>query len=310
MEDANRILEPTLALHLELDRIQPWSRTASDDLQATLAALGRDDAGEGADLVVGMIGALPRQTDALHKAGMATMPGKHLVVRAASREGEHDAIDRAFSELSEDERIRLVRKRKRHRALAVLLHEIGHCLGALHESDVRSLMNPAYDPKMSGFGGGAVALMRITLDSPDRAAAFRAQLALLAGAQREAWVASERDEAVQRLRAALDAAGPPNAAAGASGDRSATDGAMAGVPPELSGDARDRFVQARQAYRAGAARIAYDTAKPLFEKYPNVYAVQDLRCQLATIRWLAPDELKSECAAFARLSPDSGSRGP
>ncbi len=51
-------------------------------------------------------------------------------------------------------------------------------------------------------------------------------------------------------------------------------------------------------------------AKPLFSRYPNVYGVQDLRCQLATVRWLDQSELEAECAAITRRlgAPDSGGR--
>jgi hypothetical protein len=295
LDDSNRVLEPTLKLHLETDRLQPWSRDSEDDLAAALEALRADDPGQGADLVVGLIGALPRQTDSFHEVGMAAMLGKHLVVRAAARVDEHDAIDRSFYELSDDERVRMVRTRKRHRALAVFLHEVGHCLGAVHERDVRSLMNPAYNPKMSGYGGGAVALMRVALEGDGRAAA-REQLALLRGAVGSDWVEAEREAEVGRLQSFLDAV--PDAAA------SAPSVAAPGprVPSELTPDDAARFVQAQQAFQAGGSRAAYELGKPLFAAYPRVLAVQDLRCQLATIRWLPREELVAECAPFNRLS--------
>jgi hypothetical protein len=74
------------------------------------------------------------------------------------------------------------------------------------------------------------------------------------------------------------------------------------VPPELSPGDADRFARAQQALQASSARAAYAQAKPLFEAYPNSLAVQDLRCVLATIRWLSPEELNAECAPFKRLS--------
>jgi hypothetical protein len=296
LEDSNRVLEPTLRLRLETDRLQPWSRGSEDNLGAALEALRTDDRLGGADLVVGLIGSLPRQTDSFHEVGMAAMLGRHLVVRAAARADEHDAIDRSFYELSDDERARLVRTRKRHRALAVFLHEVGHCLGAVHERDVRSLMSGSYNPKMSGYGGGAVALMRVALDSDERDAA-RGQLALLRGAAGADWIESEREAEAGRLQAFLDSV--PDAATSVAPPAAA---AKPQVPSELAPDDAVRFEQARQALQAGAARVAYELGRKLFHAYPGVYAVQDLRCQLATIRWLPREELLAECAPFQRLS--------
>jgi len=200
-DDANRILEPSLGLHLEVDHIQPWASDADDDLGTALAALGRDDTASDANLVVGLIGALPVQTDSFHQLGMAQMLGKHLVVRAASRPGEHDSLEQSFAELSADDRARIEGQRKRHRALAVFLHEIGHTLGALHENDERSLMHPSYSPKMAGFGGGAVALMRIALDGAGAREIAAERLTLLRTATGADWVQSERDAEVGRLEA-------------------------------------------------------------------------------------------------------------
>lgn len=145
--DADGVLRPAIGLHLEIDKIEPWSMNADDKLEPALAVLVHDDPGQDVDVVVGLVGALPAPTDDLHLAGYAEVLGKRLVVRAASRLGEHDMVDRALVELSDDEREKLVRARRRHRAEAVLLHELGHILGALHESQVASLMHPSYDPK-------------------------------------------------------------------------------------------------------------------------------------------------------------------
>jgi hypothetical protein len=307
LEDANRVLEPTLALHVELQRIQPWSADADEDVESALRQLQADDPGQDVDLVVGMIGALPRQTESLHELGMAPMLGKQLVVRAASRLGEQDHLDDAFNELSADERARMVRQRKRHRALAVFLHELGHTLGALHEQDPRSLMNPRYDTHMAGYGAGAVALMRLALDEADRAAVVHAQLELLRGAKQVAWIPAERDQEIANLESMLaraekskvPMASPPSGPAAPS----ASAPALPEVPSAIQGGDRDAFVHAQEMLRAGDVRGAYEAAKPLFVSYPNVYAVQDLRCQLALLRWLDKDGVAAECAPMKRLTP-------
>jgi hypothetical protein len=286
VEDANRVLGPAVAVELVLDRIQPWTLDADDRLEAALTALGHDDPGRDVDLVVGLVGALPRQSDSLHDEGRATVLGKHVVVRGPSRAGERDAIELSFGELAADERARMLKLRQRHRALAVLLHEIGHCLGALHETTATSLMAPAYSPTMNGFDGGAVALMRAALAPGDAASVAHARLAILEGERAgAAWVPAERDAEVARLKAQL----APVAATGA---------VRAGpsAPSELPADDAERFVRARQLFAGGAVRAAYETAKPLFAAYPAVFAVQELRCELAAVRWLPRAELLAECA--------------
>lgn len=301
IEDANGVLAP-IGLRLETERIDPWTTPDGEGPAAVLSRIQREDPGADVDLVVGMFGALPGHTDSLHEVGVAALLGKHLVVRAAGRLGEHDAIDQAFSALSEDERAAILKLRKRHRSLAVFLHEVGHCLGALHEADSNSLMNPAYSPKMSGFGGGAVALMRAAIAGADKAAVARAQLELLDRPDGP-WIATEREEQSARLRtftgAASKEAGTVAAAAAPIDDS----------PPELPPEAREQFVRARQAFRAGAVGVAFQTAGPLFVAYPRVYAVQDLRCQIAAVRWLPREKLQAECAPMQALLRTNGPAG-
>lgn len=306
LEDANRVLEPTLGLHVELQRVQPWSSDQDEDLARALRALQADDPGQDVDLVVGMIGALPRPTDSLHELGMAPMLGRHMVVRAASRFDEQDELDTAFGALGDDDRARIVRQRKRHRALAVFLHELGHTLGALHEQDARSLMNPRYDTRMADYGSGAVALMRLALDGPDPATVARAQLELLRGAKQVAWIPAERDREITYLEQILSRSAKSAAPAVASSAAVVAPSAPAApdVPAAIrGGDDRDRFARAQQMFRSGDVAGAYDAAKPLFDAYPDVYAVQDLRCELSALRWLDKDALATECAGVKRLTP-------
>jgi hypothetical protein len=305
VEDANRVLQPGLGLELDVDAIRPWSLDGDERLEGALGGLAKDDDGQDADLVVGFIGALPRPTESLHELGMAEMLGKHLVVRAASRLGEHDAVDRAMPDLNDEARDRVVRARRRHRAEAVLLHEIGHALGALHELDPASVMHPAYDERMHAFGDNAVILMRLALDEPDRTGVLSAQVEYLRAAtpaSLAAWVPGERDAEIAHLEAMTLQPAPVAAAPVASPDPAAVQ-----APPELTSDDRDRFVRAMAAFRANQVAAAYETARPLFTAYPSDYAVQDLRCQLATVRWLEPKVMLAECGPVGRLA-DAGTR--
>jgi hypothetical protein len=297
VESADRVLAAAIGLHLQVDKTQPWSFDADERLEPAIAALARDDAARDVDVVVGLIGALPRPTESLHEVGYAEILGKHIVLRAASRLGEHDAFDRALTDLSDDERDRVIVGRRRHRAEAVLLHEIGHVLGALHETDPTSLMHPAYDPKMASYGEDAVVLMRLALTEGDRDAVVRAQRDYVRNAKTTSWAPGAREEALAWLEAQTGAAAARTAA-----DAEAPSGELGvGVPAELRGDDRPRFTRAVQMLRGGAVAAAYDTAKPLFAAYPSSRAVQDLRCQLATVRYLDKSSLAAECAGSVAL---------
>jgi hypothetical protein len=167
-------------------------------------------------------------------------------------------------------------------------------------------MHPAYDARMHAFGDDAVVLMRLALDDPDRSSALRAQLDYLRAATPAsvaAWAAGERDAEIARLEAATTVT--PSVAASAV---SPADPTPAG-PPELAPEDRDRFVHAMATFRAGNVAGAYQLARPLFASYPEDYAVADLRCQLATVRWLDPKAMLEECAAAVRLA-DAGAPRP
>jgi hypothetical protein len=307
VEDANGVLDAGLGLQLEVEATKPWALDSDEHLEAALAALNKEDDGSGVDVVVGLIGALPRPTESLHELGMAEVLGKHLVVRAASRLGEHDAVDRAMPSLDDDERDRVVRARRRHRAEAVFLHELGHVLGALHEADKTSLMHPAYDEHMNAFGSDAVILMRLALDEPDRGAALRGQLDYLRNARTTAWIASERDAEIARLQEMTAPAHAPVTAPAPTPGGAAPDEEG---PADLPRDDRARFNLALRQFKAGNVAGAYDAARPLFTAYPAVYAVQDLRCQLATVRWMEKEAMLKECAGAVRLADAGAPRAP
>ena len=61
--------------------------------------------------------------------------------------------------------------------------------------------------------------------------------------------------------------------------------------------------KAREHLRAGRAEDAWTTAKPLFATYPDDYAVQDFRCQVAMKRGGAWQEVQSECDRLMHLVP-------
>ena len=334
IDDANPILAAALGAHLELDTMQTWDDAVEgSSLEATLVALRAKDSGEGVDWVAGMVGSIPRVTESFHELGMGEVVGKHIVLRAASRLEEHEAVEKAFSQLSEEDRRTIRQSLKRHRAVSVFLHELGHTLGALHETEPRSLMFPQYSRKMTTFSGDAVALMRISVarrtkerDVESERALDGELLAYLRESPGTMWSGNERAQMMARLEASIAAHAPTEHAptehpptepaarnAGAKNgweagpsvsapEAPAPSNAPIAEVPGLTAKDRERYVAAIEAFRRGDAESAFATATPLFKGYPKILAIQDLRCQIATRRGLGWDVVRDECAPLMKLS--------
>jgi hypothetical protein len=299
LEDGNLVLGPSIGARLTIESFHEWA-VDEQSLSGALRALAEEDEGRDVDWVIGFVSALPRATRSFHELGMAEVPGKHLVLRAAGVADEKDAIDQAFDQLSEADRTKLGRARARHRATAVLLHEIGHTLGALHVSDLKSLMHPAYDTKMDAYGDPSAVLMRATLshrDDADPKERATALLSALESAPADTWAPADRDPFEARLRAVL----APLANA-APAKESPKVPALAPEVAALPEDVRARFVDASRALEAGDAAAALEKARPLFEAEPDVLPVQDLRCKIAMARNLGWDSVRTECARLMTLS--------
>ena len=116
---------------------------------------------------MGFVGALSRVSQSFHDLGVGDLPGRYVVLRSPSSAMVHDAVERSYAELSEEERRRVQKDARRHRAAAVFLHELGHTLGALHERSDQSLMYPEYRARMTTFSPEATLVMRGVLGRRD-----------------------------------------------------------------------------------------------------------------------------------------------
>jgi hypothetical protein len=305
LDDANAVLGPTLNLRLVLSGAELWQSQGSDDeLAGRLDELAHLDRAPEVEWVVGLIGSVPRFELSFHELGMART-GHHFVVRAMNDAREYEAIEKNLSELGEDERRQLYKRRKRHKAVAVFLHELGHTLGLIHETDPRTLMHPSYDVKEAWFSIPAARLLRGALDHRLDAAAqpepeFRRALIAQLQQPEAKWVPAERDARVAELEASLAARAPkprPTAKPAA---------APAPIDPEelapLSPADRALFTELHADDPPADAQRAFDRAAPLFAAYPKVRPVQELRCQLAMKIGGDWDAVRKQCDALLELS--------
>ncbi len=295
IDGANEVLAPALGIKLEIDGTTTWKDLVSEnDLPKVLEALHAKDDGASTDWVAGFVGSIPQMSESFHDAGYGDVIGKHFVVRASAT--ERAEIDAAFNELGAAEREKLARARKRHRAVAVLLHEVGHTLGALHERDAASIMNGRYDPNMAGFSEEAVALMRVSVDHRDKEQteaekhAYASGLVELLEPGDTGWVDSERVAMLARLRTQTT----PSVVAQKPADDF----------PGIHDADRDAWQRAVKLQRDGELMQAWTIATPLFKTYPTTYAVQDLRCTLAmkVVGWPGA---QPECESLMKLSRNS-----
>jgi hypothetical protein len=316
LNDANPTLAHDLSFRLELSDYRVWSSNVSDDdLSVLLQTLEREDAAQDVDWVVVL--ASPRHMVATSpdQLGVGSLLGRHLAIRAMSDADEFDAIETAFTELSEDEKSKLYAARKRHKTATVLLHELGHTLGMPHELEQHSMMSPRYDTQANAFsryavrlGQQALKLRATTPGSELYREAAQGGLNVLRNAPVHTWEPHTFSEieallefharqmpSTQRAlpsRLALPPATTPRAAV-----------TNAPSPPSgLSASDAAVLAKAREMLATGQIAEARVMAKPLFVVHLNVFAVQELRCQLAMKAGLPMDDEKTECAPLLRLS--------
>jgi hypothetical protein len=78
----------------------------------------------------------------------------------------------------------------------------------------------------------------------------------------------------------------------------------------LSAGDREQWRRASDLAKAGDDQAAWQVARPLFARYPLVYAVQDLRCKLAMAAFPSFDDVRTECDPLMRLTLAGGKAKP
>ncbi len=212
-------------------------------------------------------------------------------------------------------------QRRRHKTATVFLHEIGHTLGAPHEVDATTIMHGRYGSKVTGYSDAAAGLMRLALahrldPGAQSEQAFAGALLAHVEGTSVSWVPDERDALLARLR--REASPPPSPPPTRGRRRSPTSPAPS-PPDPPAGPAPDPLatltITDRHAYDHAVEHLharrladAWVQAQPLFTAYPDVAAVQDLRCQIAMARGGDWTEVQAQCAPLMSITKTPGDK--
>jgi hypothetical protein len=305
---ANQVLESALRLRLVLEEVRDLPpQPNAENSDALLLAIEQLDPGADVDFVIALIGASPVVTLSFHDLGRARVLGKHIVLRSMDDPGELRALE-GFDTLSVTERSRLYQQRKRHKETAVLLHEIGHALGALHTRDTLELMHATYDADMSSFAQPNLELMGYVVDkraaepSARYAAALLRRMAdYLSASTWDGWVEDERKSQLASLERAYqsgtteaEVVGPAEAAAPAAQQQEDL--------PGVSEADRARYLGLDRALQEQRLTEALQTVSELARAYPDSYPVQQKACQVGMQLGLDRRQLKGFCDRMLQLS--------
>lgn len=321
VERANPVLRSRFGAELVIESVRPWERASGgDDLHSALLELARLDPGEDVDFVVGLVAPLATVSDAVHHLGMAHYLTPHLVLRGMDDTAEAQRFAKAFDKLDEDERQALYRARLLHKEVVVLLHELGHSLGALHVDQEGALMRPYVEaPARQFFDGDAEAMdWGLTARGPGRAdsdQAARVRRALVElyqrrsdlgdGRGRASMIAWLTDRTRRPLFDEIPTEAPPRSPPGEAPDPNTPDAPL--LPPPRTpasvlaearalgpDDPEAAWVLAQSVVRGEVVGLPGEVLPPVDE-----VELSQVLCELAVRRRPKDDETKAYCVDAA-----------
>jgi hypothetical protein len=296
VKNANGVLEPALGLHLESGGTAPWKPSQGGaSLETALGELSDCDSGD-VDWVVGFVESTPKLVTDFHHLGMAREYSKYLVVRAPNDPAEMEGLAKGLPDIDESARQKLYADRRRHKVLTLFLHELAHTLGAVHRTLRDTIMSPTYDSRETGFDEATLGLLRITL--ADRFAQKRVEPDAFAylSRSRDGYIEEEWQREVDRL-SAFRGPTPTSRHGGEQGaPASGRDAVGARVEFETLPKSDRQTFDAALALEHDDPRRAWQSALQLFERYPAVLEIQELRCRLAQARRFYRAVVEAHCA--------------
>ncbi|MEM7676969.1 MAG: hypothetical protein AAF449_13275, partial [Myxococcota bacterium] len=305
IERVNPVLRRALGVELEIVELLEWNRADAGGLYGALFDLVKHDPATDVDLVVGLVTPLPRVTSAHNELGLARLLGRHLVMRPGDDLQQFDALTKTFGRLEPKDREDLYLALRRHRAALVMLHEVGHALGALHVSGEQTIMAAQISPKIDRFHPENIRLMQIGLqlrrgEGADREALGRYG-AVLASAAEGPFAAESRARMLSLVEA-----GPARLTRATQADLQPPPdprrpGRSAQNTRQTEADLANRAIALASSDLAAAWRLIV----PILDRYPNDEAYQRLGCQLALRRAADDKRAVQHCGRALALAPGS-----
>src|ERR1043165_1332579 len=164
LDYANQVFTPMLGVRLEAE-YKNWERHAPGaTLEEALEELTRFDTDEDAVWIVGLTSSLTLVSGSFDQLGLASLEDRHVVLRGHADIEERKAFERAFPDIKRENREQLLEARRRHKTTCVLIHELAHSLGALHETEPGKVMNASYSHLAAQISDRNRELMRLTIE--------------------------------------------------------------------------------------------------------------------------------------------------
>jgi predicted Zn-dependent protease len=305
-DDANQFLVPALGVRLDVVDYKPWAqRSASESMETLLGALEAHDAGDDVAWVVGYVSSLSIASTSFEQLGVAWLLGRHVVLRGYAEGGEKKLLAEAFPKVPAAERERAHEQRRRHKQTVLLIHEIAHTLGAIHENDEGWIMHASYAVAMSQLSDRSRELMQISIDervkartSQDNRALAGRLVGYLDANAWGGWNEEEKIQLVTMLRATMDG----KAVDGVAGnDRASGGGQEAAVPA----GAYDQMQRAQRLAAQGKTDEALAELEALVAAYPSTADIRQAVCEVQIMaKGPGSEQATAACARASEITPD------
>jgi predicted Zn-dependent protease len=299
LDYANSLLTPMLGVRLELTDVVEWDHDAPDaPLRETLAALTQAAPADDVHWVIGFTSPPTEPTNAFDELGAGEMFGYHIVLRGYDDEAQTAAFHKQFPDVPIKDAGDALDARRRHKQTCLLLHQLGHTLGAIHETDPSWIIHATYDPQQATISERNRELMSLALDDRlkikemrDKVATATALLSAIEKNDWGGWVAGEKDDETNSLRAIIDSAKKGQTAAD--------------IPAAIY----DQYSHAERLMQQGKQKEALNELDPLIAAYPGNAQIRLLVCKTQLAQKGPPsDAAKEACGRAAELA--QGDPGP
>jgi len=280
VDAAGGVLGPAFGLRLEVVDTRVWDAECNpESLQECLDELAAHDPGEGVDWVMGLISSVPRFSNSFDELGMASLPGRHFLLRDLYAAGEREAIDASFPHMVASKRKEIFVERQKHKRLVVFLHEWAHTMGGLHTRREDAILYLAYSADAAEFSDENLELIDAALaDRFPFDPEYPNLREYLAASRTEAWFSGEREDLLARLGGASV---QPNRSTAPAPVQIAVAGDQDELLPGVSPEDRARYTKANEQFNARDLEGSWESLEPLLERYPASYAIQHFGCSLA-----------------------------